>query len=146
MKREGMRLSSRHRCWFYSATVLLFASGVAWLLFRYALRRAGEFGDLPHPGEPWSLRVHGGAAMLFLVMLGTLIRSHILHGWRLGRNRFTGVAMLSIMVLLTLTGYALYYAGGERVRPVVSVLHWGIGVALPAALLWHILVGRHSSR
>ena len=140
-----MRLTPRHRRWFYSASALLFGSGAAWLLFRYALRRPGEFGDLPHPGEPWSMRVHGGAAMLFLVMLGTLVRSHILHGWWLGRNRFAGVAMVTIMLLLTLTGYALYYAGGERIRPVISVLHWGIGIAVPAVLLWHILMGRRSN-
>ena len=146
MKREGMRLTGRHRLWFYGASALLFASGAAWLLFRYALRLPGEFEDLPHPGEPWSMRVHGGAAMLFLLMLGTLVRSHIVHGWRLGQNRFSGGAMVAIMVLLTLTGYALYYAGGERIRPVISVLHWAIGLALPAALLWHILIGRRSSK
>ena len=50
------------------------------------------------------------------------------------------------MVLLTLTGYALYYAGDERIRPVISVLHWGLGLVLPAALLWHILLGRRSSK
>ena len=141
-----MRLTSRHRRWFYSASALLFASGAAWLLFRFVLRRPGEFGDLPHPGEPWSMRVHGGAAMLFLVVLGTLVRSHILHGWRLGRNRFSGVGMVAIMFLLTLTGYALYYAGGERLRPVISVMHWGLGLAVPAALLWHIVLGRRSSK
>ena len=141
-----MRLTSRHRRWFYGASALIFGSGAAWLLFRFVLRRPGEFEDLPHPGEPWSMRVHGGAAMLFLVMLGTLVRSHILHGWRLGRNRFSGITMIAIMVLLTLTGYGIYYAGGERIRPILSVLHWGIGVALPAALLWHILVGRRCSK
>lgn len=141
-----MRLTSRHRRWFYSASVLLFASGAAWLLFRFVLRRPGEFGDLPHPGEPWSMRVHGGAAMLFLVVLGTLVRSHILHGWRLGRNRCSGVGMVAIMFLLTLTGYALYYAGGERLRPVLSVVHWGLGLAVPAVLLWHIVLGRRSSK
>ena len=146
MKREGMRLTGRHRRWFYAASALIFASGAAWLLFRYALRPSGEFEDLPHPGEPWSMRVHGGAAMLFLLMLGTLVRSHIVHGWRLGQNRFSGVAMITIMGLLTLTGYALYYAGGERIRPVISVLHWGLGLAVPAALLWHILMGRRSRR
>ena len=146
MKREGMRLTSRHRRWFYAASALIFGSGAAWLLFRFVFRSPGEFGDLPHPGEPWSMRVHGGAAMLFLVMLGTLVRSHILHGWRLGRNRFSGITMIAIMVLLTLTGYGIYYAGGERIRPILSVLHWGIGVALPAALLWHILVGRRCSK
>ena len=84
--------------------------------------------------------------MLFLLMLGTLVRSHIVHGWRLGQNRFSGVTMVAIMGLLTLTGYALYYAGGERIRPVISVLHWGLGLAVPAALLWHILMGRRSRR
>jgi len=36
-----------------------------------------------------------------------------------------------------MSGYLLYYIGGEGTRAIVSVLHWGIGFAAPLLLLWH---------
>jgi hypothetical protein len=35
----------------------------------------------------------------------------------------------------------LYYSD-EETRPVVSMLHWIIGLGAPAALIWHIVRGR----
>ena len=45
------------------------------------------------------------------------------------------------MVLLIASGYTLYYSD-EGSRPVISALHWIIGLGAPAALIWHILRGR----
>jgi hypothetical protein len=46
------------------------------------------------------------------------------------------------MLLLTVTGYLLYYAGGEDSRPVISALHWAPGLAVPALVAWHVTSGR----
>jgi hypothetical protein len=43
---------------------------------------------------------------------------------------------------LTITGYGLYYAGGERLRAWTSWIHLAVGLALPILLLIHIFVGR----
>ena len=146
MKHDGIRLSPGHRRWFHITAGVLFASGAVWVVFRYGLRQPGELGDTPHPGEPWALRVHGAAAMLFLIVLGSLIRTHIMHGWNLQRNRRTGVVMITTVTVLTVTGYALYYAGGEATRPLFSTLHWVLGLGCPALLFWHIWAGRRSAR
>ena len=50
------------------------------------------------------------------------------------------------MLALTLTGYLLYYAGGEETRPVISILHWVLGLVVPAVLAWHIVHGRGKTR
>jgi hypothetical protein len=135
-------LSRARRAWLYSTIGLLTASGVAWLVGQHWLRVEGEFGPAPHPSAPWWLRLHGAAAMVFLVVLGTLLRDHVRAGWRLHRNRPSGAGLLGLCCWLTLSGYGLYYIGGETSRLWLSRLHWLPGLLWPGVLIVHIWLGR----
>jgi hypothetical protein len=137
-----MRLSSGHRGWVYWGAAILFVSGALWLICHYFLQVEGEFGPTNNPLEPWALRVHGGAAMLALVLIGSLLPVHVRRAWHQRHNLAPGIALLAVMLLLTLSGYALYYFGDEETRPIVSLLHWAVGLAAPPLLLWHVVSGR----
>ena len=76
MPREGLRLTPRHQVFVYGASALTFVTGAAWLVAHNWMRIQGEFGDMPHPLERWSLQLHGAFAMIFLLTLGSLIRGH----------------------------------------------------------------------
>ncbi len=141
-----MRLTSGHRRWVYWSAAVLFASGALWLVFHYFLQRDGQFGPAPHPLEQWWLRLHGGAAMLALLVVGSLLPVHVRRGWHHRRNLPLGIALSSVVLLLTLSGYALYYFGSEDARPWISLFHWGIGIAGPLVLVWHIASGRSAAR
>ena len=142
MFREGLRLSRRHRALLYSCVGVLFATGVLWLAFHYLWRGSGEFGDLPHPAESWMLELHGAAAMVFLMLLGSLVRGHMRLGWKTRRNRWSGGVLTGGSAVLVLTGWALYYVGNESARSWISVAHWSFGLAAPALFIAHILFGR----
>ena len=137
-----MRLSDGHRLWVVWTGGVLFATGVLWLMFHYFVRTQGEFGPGPHPLEHWWLRLHGAAAMLALVVVGSLLPIHVRRGWHQRRNLPLGVALFSALLLLTLSGYVLYYAGGEQTRAAISLFHWIVGVASPLVMVWHIANGR----
>lgn len=141
-----MRLTSGHLRWVYWTAGALFATGALWLVFHYFLQADGEFGPAPHPLEHWWLRLHGAAAMLALLVVGSLLPIHVRRGWHQRRNLPLGIALFSAVLLLTLSGYALYYFGGEEARPWISAFHWGIGIASPLALVWHIASGRSVAR
>ena len=119
---------------------VLFLSGALWLLT----------DRLKHTvaGEMWSrmsaslLMLHGAAAMLMLVLFGSLMPFHVRVGWRRKRNRTTGAVMLATNAALIVTAFGLYYAGAERARDWASDLHIGVGLALPALLALHIVRGR----
>jgi hypothetical protein len=125
----------------YLTTGVLFATGALWLMVRYGLRQGGV-DDLPHPAEPWILRVHGFAMMVGLFVYGSLLRAHMVNAWKLRRNRTTGALVATVLALLTLTGYLLYYVGGETTRPIISVAHWATGIAIGVLLPLHIWRGR----
>jgi len=143
--REGLRLGRWQRALFYGCFVLLFATGALWLTFHYGLEVEGEFGKTPHPLEHWWLQTHGAAAMLFLMVLGSLVRGHMRLGWKIRRNRGSGGTLIVTNVVLIFTGWALYYVGGESLRPQVSGVHSALGVLVPLLLGVHLVLGRRSA-
>ena len=137
-----MRLDPAFRFALYGALALLVVTGAVWLV-------ADPLKD-SSDGEWWqqvaasTLMVHGGVAMVTLIFLGALIPVHIRLGWRSGRNRLTGPAMISINAALILTAFGLYYLGSDALRPWTSNVHTVIGFVLPALLVIHIMLGRRS--
>jgi cation transport ATPase len=139
---EAIRLGRSQQGWVYGTFAVLAMTGLAWLLLHHFVSIPGEFGVARHPLEIWSLRLHGAAAMVFLVVIGTLLPLHVRRAWRMRRNLATGIAMLAVNATLVATGYALYYAGSESLRSSSSVIHWGVGLGAVALMATHIVVGR----
>jgi hypothetical protein len=140
--RFALRLDSWFRFALYGAFALLVLTGAVWLV-------ADQLKDSPE-GELWQrvsasmLMVHGGVAMITLLMLGALFPLHMRLGWRSGRNRITGPAMAAFNALLIVTAFGLYYLGSDTLRPWVSDVHIGLGFALPALFVFHVVLGRRS--
>jgi hypothetical protein len=143
-----MRLGKQHETWVYAIGGMLCASGLGWLIAHYFFADGGQFGDGNQVSEPWWLRIHGAAAMGFLIVLGSLLPGHIARAWQLKKNLRTGIFMLLCIALLVLTGYALYYASSETLRPWISAGHWIIGIAATVGLPVHVWLGkrRHARR
>ena len=139
----SLRLPQWQRRSFYAVFGILLTSGAAWLVAHFFLRTAGVFGMTIHPLEPWSMKLHGAAAMLALWLVGTLLQLHIRRGLAAGRNLPAGWSMIVLLAVLTLTGYALYYIAGEESRPLWSVAHWACGLLLPPLIWLHVATGRN---
>ena len=142
MRPNGMKLSYRHRFWFYSSFRILFLSGLLWVFVHYFKSYHNEIGQTTHPAESWALKIHGGAAMFTLVLLGTLIPLHMKKGWKAKINRKTGVILIGTNLILILTGYGLYYVGRDDIRNMTSWIHTVLGIFLPLIIFWHIREGR----
>lgn len=142
MKRRGIQLSPRHKRWFYAMSVTLFLSGAAWVWFGWLAERDETRTELFRSLKSWTLKLHGAAAMAFLVALGILIPTHIKRAWQARRNRTTGFFLVTVMGVLVATGYGLYYFGDDRWRSAASWIHLILGFAAPALLGLHIWQGR----
>ncbi|HTI72539.1 MAG TPA: hypothetical protein VMF06_21365 [Candidatus Limnocylindria bacterium] len=144
MKRRGLQLSRRHRWTLYTFSVVLLVSGAIWAWAHYQ-DESGTADPLLRGIAPWLLKVHGLAAMGFVLLLGTLIPVHIRHSWHANKNRVNGVFFLTAVGLLTVSGYLLYYLGDETVRGYMSRVHLWLGLAAPLLLGWHIFLGRRAT-
>jgi 4-amino-4-deoxy-L-arabinose transferase-like glycosyltransferase len=74
------------------------------------------------------------------------MNTHIRRALRAGRNLASGWAMIGSMALLVFTGFGLYYLASEGSRPQWSLVHWIVGLALPALVVAHVLIGRASRK
>ena len=145
MRRRGhayappsLRLDVWRRRSLYALVAILAVSGALWLV---AHGQSAE-GSLPSPIEPWSMKWHGAAALLLIYLSGTMLYGHMLNAWRRRRNRVSGGAAAAVFFGLGLSGYGLYYFGGEDLRAATQWLHWGLGAAVVPLLFWHIARGR----
>ena len=135
-----MRLKSSFRYWTYAVFSVLFLSGAVWLVADWQ----------KDADEAWQqlaanlLMIHGGAAMLALMMLGALIPLHLLRAWRARKNLVSGVAVATVNTVLIVTAFGLYYLGSETMRPWMSWIHIGAGFSLALVLPLHIVLGRRA--
>jgi hypothetical protein len=142
---SALRLKSSFRYAIYAVVAVLTLTGAAWFV-------ADWQKDLSATDEIWQqiaanmLMLHGGAAMLALLLLGALIPVHLSRAWRARKNRFSGSLMATLNAALILTAFALYYLGSETLRPWISWTHIAAGSALALWLPLHIWLGRRKLR
>ncbi len=137
----SVRLPAWQRRATYGVVGALVVTGLGWLAAHYLLTAKGDFGIEEHPMAHWALVAHGISAYGVLWLWGALWPAHMRMAWRLGRNRFTGLVMVTTMSLLSVSGLWLYY-GSTGGRDAVSLLHWLVGLASAPALVWHIVTGK----
>jgi hypothetical protein len=138
---DPIRLKRSQRWFLYAVLALLFLTGVAWAYWNDLVPSPGDF---EMSAKAWAMKIHGAAAMAILVFVGMLLTSHVRFAWRARRNRGNGSLFLSAFGILTITGYGLYYAGGENLRAWSSWIHLGVGLALPFLIIVHIWRGKRT--
>jgi hypothetical protein len=144
MKRPAALLPLLQKRILYISTAFLWVSGLFWLYCKYFGQIQGEFGQQASPIQPVMLEIPGAAAMIFLMIFGTLLLYHVPTGWEQKRQRPSGGFLLGICWILILTGWGLYYVGNETLRHWTSLIHIFVGVALPLLIYIHIQLGRRS--
>jgi hypothetical protein len=132
------RLPLFQKAFFLSSLGILWGSGVAWALCEYVLpaMAKGSEGSFDSP-KALLLALHGFGAMVILLVLGSLLPTHILWGWRVKRSLVSGLIFCGLLGFLGLTGYALYYLGSEQWRRLVGWAHLLVGLPLPLLFAWH---------
>jgi len=138
---HGHRPSPFQRRWAQAVAGLLLLSGGPWLLLHYTVGAGAD--ALPHPAEPWLMRLHGAAAFAALFGAGLLAGHHVPRSWHLAHRprhahqRRSGLLLLGLGVAVVLSGYTLYYLAPEAWRPALGWAHAGLGLAGVAVGTWH---------
>ena len=137
-----MRLDVGLRFWNYAAFAALVVTGVIWLVADQL--KTSEHGEMWQAIAANMLMFHGITAMIALILLGAMIPLHVQRSWRAGKNRFTGSVMVATNAILVVTASGLYYTGSDLLRTFVADVHIAAGLALPALIVTHIVLGRRA--
>ena len=134
------RLDPPFRFAVYAAFGVLFMSGAAWFVAD-RMKESSE-NEIWQESAATLLMIHGGTAMVTLMLLGALVPVHVGRAWRARKNRATGIIMAVCNAVLIVTAFGLYYLASEALRPWASDIHLAFGLALPVLMLVHVQVGR----
>ncbi|MES1240824.1 MAG: hypothetical protein ABUT39_04330 [Acidobacteriota bacterium] len=141
---RDMRLPAWIRGWVYGSGAAALATGALWLVFHHFVRREGPFGPEAHPLEHHWLTLHGAAGYAVVWSLGLIWFLHVRRGWSATRNRLNGRALTVALIVLALTGLALYYLGDEIWRDRAAIAHWVLGFVAGVWLPLHVWSGRRT--
>jgi hypothetical protein len=130
-------MSRRVRSTVMIVSAALWLSGMIWMLLHYFFQVTTEFGNTPSTWEPFTIRIHGILALLAVFMLGWIGGTHVTIRWRQVRTHVHGLILLITCIVLTLSGYALYYVVDDAPRHVVGVTHEIIGALVIVIALIH---------
>jgi cytochrome b561 len=136
---ESIQLNRALRYCLYIVLALLFFSGAGWAYWNYLVAHSGDFEA---SAKTWAMKIHGAAAMAILVLIGALLTGHVKVAWRARRNRGNGALLLGVFGILIITGYGLYYAGGEELRAWTSWIHLSVGLSIPILIVLHVALGK----
>lgn len=124
------------RATLYGVGALLWVSGAVWLVLHYVYPQSTAFGPLPNPWEAPLMRAHGLIAVSGVFLVGWMMSAHVTARWPSERNRRSGLVLAGSVLLLILSGYALYYTTGSP-HDAAALAHEAIGVLFPLAALAH---------
>ena len=131
------RMPALQRWLVYGLAGALWITGCVWLVLHLYFQTPTEFGAEPHVWEPPLMLVHGLIAVPALYLLGWISARHALDGWRMGRRRPSGGAMLGVLGVLAVSGFGLFFATGDFVRSAIALVHEVIGVACVGVIVVH---------
>jgi hypothetical protein len=130
-------MSWRQRLWIFAVVGLLWLSGTLWfVLDQYGAKR-GEFGATPHPLQAPLLLVHGVLAVSSMYLFGWLMARHVSRWWAAGRRRLSGGALTGFLVLLSVSGFALFFLVDDASLHVAAAIHDALGLAATIFAIQH---------
>ena len=92
-------------------------------------------------GSSQVLSIHGIAAMLATLALGSALPFHIKAGIKSKRKLLSGISQLCFLCMLMMTGALLYY-GPEAIREEAILIHWIVGLFFLMIFVLHAINAR----
>lgn len=117
-----------HRLGLTITLAVTWGTGIVLIWARSFGREEGAFGLANHWVEFPARALHGWLAFVCLMALGMMVPLHIRSGWMTGARRGSALTMTFTAMGLIVTGWGLYYAGGDALRQGLIFTHSGLGL------------------
>ena len=128
----------------YLIVGVLWISGFAWLCLDQFAAQPGPFGSIRHPLQPPLLLAHGVVAVASLYLFGWIGARHALRWWVGGLRRMSGGTLASLMVILILSGFALFFVSSDAWQRYAAAVHDVLGIAVTLFAIQHWFFGRRA--
>jgi hypothetical protein len=137
-------MPQRQRLAVYVVSTTLWASGLLWLILDEFFSRQEQFGRTPHPLESPLLLIHGVVAIISAYVLGWISARHVLQWWSGGLRRWRGGAFTLLVVVLSLSGFALFFISSDAWQRLSKLTHEAVGTVIVLFAVQHWFFGRRA--
>jgi hypothetical protein len=119
-------------------------TGCAWLVLHVFFEVPDEFGNARHPLEPILLSIHGVLSIAIAYLFGWIMARHASEAWRQQKRRVSGGVLTAVLVVLSLTGFALFFLTDSHWHTQSTRIHEVLGVAVTLFAIehWRVMNGR----
>ena len=139
---DSLRMPVRSRLAVYLILGALWLSGCSWLVLDGFFESTGPFGVTPHPWEGAVLTLHGIVAIISTYLFGWLTARHLLARWPARSRRLSGATLAAFFVLLTASGFALFFVSDDRWQRLAAVAHDALGLGILVFAIQHWFFAR----
>lgn len=133
------KLWTWHRWAVYLILTLCAVTGLLWFVLRDVLSIA------PNSNDRIVLVLHGVSSFLALMAFGSVLPTHVRVTWKANKNRMSGLLVVAMLAVLSLTALVLYY-GSEEMHMTFKWTHIVIGLGAFACFPLHVVLGKISKK
>ena len=130
-------MPARQRLAVFSILGGLWITGCLWLMLDQFFARPGTFGPMPHPWQPALLLVHGVVAIVGMYLLGWVTARHVVRWWPGRLRRLSGATLSAFLLLLVVSGFALFFLSDDRWQHLAALSHDFLGVGVTVFGIQH---------
>lgn len=136
-------MTRAQRVCLHASVALLTATGALYAWMKYFMRPADEFAVVNHPLQPHMLSAHVVIAPIGVFAFGWIFANHIWPSFVNRRpNRASGIAAMSLIAPMVLSGYLLQIATADSTRRAMAIAHWLTSAIFLLAYAAHLLPRR----
>jgi hypothetical protein len=139
-----VKVSPRLKLSVHISFSVLYASGVFYFIVDRFLKVPTSLGVENNPNAHAILEIHAIVGLWFIALMGYLLRAHIEPGWRVNRNRGSGLGLFIPLLILCATVPGLYYLADEKWRAVTAFVHTYLGLVAVLPLLFHLWAAKRT--
>lgn len=140
-----MKLSKDLKRAIYFLIGFLYLSGTTEWLLKSFFQVDNGMGPEPRPSEIWILRFHGTLSLGVLMLIGYVLRAHVVPSWKANRGKKSGLPLTFYIFAIILTVPFLMYLTDEKMKATAEQIHTYLGLALIVPFLIHLLAKRRRS-
>lgn len=122
----------------------LWFSGCAWFVLHQFFATPTEFGEARHPWEPPLLLTHGVLSVVTAYLFGWIMARHAAEAWNMRKRRVSGSLLTTLLVVLSVSGFALFFLSDARWQTGIAQIHEIVGLLVTLFAIEHWRVMRQS--
>ncbi len=132
---------------FFTNYFVAFTS-IIYFIAKYFMSIEGEWGSETHPLSIIFQKIHILSVPFLLFFVGVIFTNHIWKRIRIGypNSRTSGIFLLGLLLIMSLSGYAIQISDVNWLREASAYLHIGVSVLWTLGFTYHHMMANRQRR